>query len=94
MPQKNWFKIVTNVRYANIIHPLTHELVNVSSPLPFYKWGLDIMGSFSPIEKKEVYLMEHIILQNGSKLFKHVIIRNHIITSFDIPHTLATDNGQ
>lgn len=41
-------------RFGNIIHQSAHQLVNVSSPWPFYKWGLDIMGPF-PITKKEEF---------------------------------------
>lgn len=39
-----------------IIYQPPHKSVTVSSPLPFYKWGLNIVGPLPLIEKNEEYV--------------------------------------
>jgi len=46
---KTFFKkCIPCQKHENITHKRQKELHDILSPLPFAKWGIDILGLFSP----------------------------------------------
>ena len=87
--------------------PNTHQpggfLNPLSSPWPFAQWGLDIVGHFPKVAENEKYLLvgtdyftkwvEAEPLANIRDVDVKKFLWKNIVTHFEIPHTLISDNG-
>lgn len=90
-------------RFGNFIYKNPHELVTISTPWPFYKWGLDILGILhkSPdVEKLFIDATDYFIKWVETILVCNIheddvwkFTYNSTITRFSIPHTIVMDNG-
>ena len=89
-------------RFALNIHQLGGVLNPLSSPWPFAKWGLDIVGPFPmavgnqrwfPVGTN--YFMKWVETEplfNVRDIDAKNFIWKNIVTQFGIPHTLISDN--
>jgi len=79
------------------------EIHHVSSPWPFSKWGMDIIGPFAPGKGQVKFLLVAVdyskwieaeplatITANQVQRF----VWKNIICRYGIPHTIITDNGR
>ena len=87
--------------------PNTHQpggfLNPLSSPWPFAQWGFDIVGPFpKATENKKYLLVDTDYFTKWVEFEPYVNIREvdvkkflwkNIVTHFEIPHTLISDNG-
>ena len=81
---------------SELLHPLT-------SPWPFMKWGMDIVGKLPPASGQRVYLLamtDYFSKWIEAEAFKEVkdtqvisFIRRNILSRFGIPSTIVCDNG-
>ncbi|XP_026435185.1 uncharacterized protein LOC113332899 [Papaver somniferum] len=90
--------------HGNLIHTPCLPLNSVSSPWPFYSWGLAIIGKINPSSSKQhEYIItatkyftkwvEAIPLRNTTGITIAAFIKEHIICIFGIPKHIITDNG-
>jgi hypothetical protein len=91
-------------RFAQVMKNPPEKLSLITSPLPFAKWGVDIVGPMPAGKGSRKFLvvivnyftkwakaeaLAAITIENVTKfLWKSVICR------FGIPHTFVTDNGK
>ncbi|XP_075659815.1 uncharacterized protein LOC142629669 [Castanea sativa] len=90
-------------RYAPNIYQLGGTLNPLSSPWPFAKWDLDIVGPFPRAIGNKRWLIvgtdyftkwvEAEPLANIRDVDAKKFIWKNIITRFGVPHTLISDNG-
>jgi len=90
-------------RLAPNIHQPGGVLNPPSSPWPFAQWGLDIVGPFLKATGNKRYLMVGIDyftkwvevepLANIRDMDAKKFILRNIVTQFEVPHTLISDNG-
>lgn len=81
---------------GGVLNPLT-------SPWPFTQWGLDIVGPFPKAARNKKYLLvgtnyftkwvEAKPLANIRDVDARRFFWKNIVTRFEIPHTLISDNG-
>ncbi|KAL5702453.1 hypothetical protein ACHQM5_027671 [Ranunculus cassubicifolius] len=88
-------------RFGHLIHQPAHELVTISSPWPFYMWGLDIVGQMHRSTSGHIAATDYFTkwieaapLRTITEKDVQRFIYDNIITRFGLPHTLVTDNGQ
>ncbi|XP_057730164.1 uncharacterized protein LOC130945468 [Arachis stenosperma] len=89
--------------HANFHVAPPEELISITSPLPFTKWGLYLLGPFSQAPGQVKYLIMGvdyftkwikaeplaIITAQRSQRFLY----KNIITRYGVPHSIITDNG-
>ena len=90
-------------RFAPNIHQPGGILNPLSSPWPFTQWGLDIVGPFPKVLGNKKYLLvgtNYFTKWVKAKLLANIrdvdvkrFIRKNIVTRFEVPHTLISDNG-
>ncbi|XP_075633773.1 uncharacterized protein LOC142606279 [Castanea sativa] len=90
-------------RYAPNIHQLEGVLNPLSSPWPFARWGLVIVGPFPRAICNRRWLLigtdyftkwiEAETLANIRDVDAKRFIWKNIVTRFGVPHTLISDNG-
>lgn len=91
-------------RHAEMNHLSAENLHMISSPWPFAKWGLDIVGPLPRASTKERFVLvatdyftkwvEAVSLQHiGSKEVVSFLY-DHIIYRFGVPKVLIMDNGK
>ena len=90
-------------RFALNIHQPGGVLNPLSNPWPFAQWGLDIVGSFPKVAGNKRYLLvgtdyftkwvEAKPLANIKDVDVKRFIWKNIVTQFEIPHTLISNNG-
>jgi len=91
-------------KYGPVTHVPQEELHHVSSPWPFSKWGMDIIGPFAP-RKGQVkfllvvvdYFFKWIEAEPLATITANQVQRfvwKNIICRYGIPHTIITDNGR
>ena len=80
------------------------ELTRISSPWPFYKWGIDIVGPFLKAPGRIKFLVvaidyftkwveaEPVATITGQKMLQFVW--RNIVCRFGIPGILISDNGK
>jgi len=97
-------KCVQCQKHEPITHMHQEELHHVSSPWPFSKWGMDIIGPFAPGKGQVKFLLvavdyfskwieaEPLAIITASQV--HRFIWKNIICRYGIPHTIITDNGR
>ncbi|MCR2847796.1 reverse transcriptase-like protein [Weizmannia coagulans] len=90
--------------HADLIHVPPSELHALTSPWPFSKWGIDIIGKISPKSSrgheyilvaidyftKWVEAQSYITLTSAKVA---AFIRTHIICRYGVPHDIVTDRG-
>ena len=90
-------------RFAPNIHKPGRVLNPLSSPWPFAKWGLDIIGPFPKAPRNKRYLfvgtdyfnkwVKAQPLANIRDADAKKLIWRNIVTRFGVPQTLISDNG-
>ncbi|XP_026416266.1 uncharacterized protein LOC113311677 [Papaver somniferum] len=89
---------------GNLVHAPSTPLHSISSPWPFYSWGLDIIGKINPpSSKQQEYIitsteyftkwMEAIPLRGTTGATIAAFIKEYIIFRFGVPKHIITDNG-
>ena len=88
---------------ANLIHTHPTNLQNMATPWPFHTWGLDLIGPINPPSGGYIWILaateyftkwvKAIPLRKATGVAVANFIREHIITRFDIPHKIISDNG-
>jgi len=90
--------------HGNDIKRAPTELHRLTAPWPFAQWGMNIVGPF-PIgraQKKFILVaidyftkwVEAEALTNITARQVHSFVWRNTVYSFDLPHTIITDNGQ
>ena len=90
-------------RMSHILKSLVQDLVSISSPWPFAKWGIDIIGSLptAPAQKKLLlvatdYFSKWIEADTFSSIKDRDVtqfIWKNIVCWFGIPRLIVSDNG-
>ena len=90
-------------KFAPNIHQLGGVLNPLSSPWPFAQWGLDIVSPFPKTARNKRYLLvdtdyftkwiEAESLANIRDADAKKFIWRNIVTRFEVPQTLISDNG-
>nr|KYP57314.1 Transposon Ty3-I Gag-Pol polyprotein [Cajanus cajan] len=90
-------------RHGNLIHASAEELHSISSPWPFAMWGMDILEPFLIAKGQCKFLLVAVDyftkwgevepLANITAANVQNFLWKNIITRFDIPYALVTDNG-
>ena len=75
----------------------------MTTPWPFYTWGLDLIGPLNPPSNGYIWILaatecftkwiEAIPLKKATGIAVANFVRRHIITRFGIPRRLISDNG-
>jgi len=97
-------KCIQCQQHGNMIHLKSEELHGITSPWPFAKWGMDILGPFN-LEKGQVKFLlvaidyftkwieaEPLALIKAQQVQKFVW--KNIVCRFGIPSIVITDNGR
>ena len=90
-------------RFGNVIHVSAEALHSVTSPWPFYKWGMDIVGNL-PLAtgQRKFMLVATGFFTKGAEAEAYVqVTTTHLIQfmqrnpvcRFGVPHSLVSDNG-
>ncbi|RDX90793.1 Gypsy retrotransposon integrase-like protein 1, partial [Mucuna pruriens] len=98
---KRWMKCQM---YADNIHMAPSALRNLTSPWPFFKWGLDMIGSIEPkvsnghrfILVAINYFTKWVEATSYANVTKSVVIKfikRDIIYRYGLPARIITDNG-
>uniref|UniRef100_A0A2N9I1I7 Integrase catalytic domain-containing protein n=1 Tax=Fagus sylvatica TaxID=28930 RepID=A0A2N9I1I7_FAGSY len=87
---------------ANLIHTYPTNLQNMATPWPFHTWGLDLIGPINSPSDRYIRILvatkyfskwvEAIPLRKATSAAIANFIREHIITRFDIPYKIISDN--
>ncbi|XP_056687296.1 uncharacterized protein [Spinacia oleracea] len=91
-------------KFASAIHQPAQTLQSILYPLPFSKWGLDIIGPFpSAVNQKKwlivrvdyfsIYIEAEAVSAITETQVRKIIWQN-IITRFDIPRLMVFDHGK
>ncbi|XP_021761159.1 uncharacterized protein LOC110725991 [Chenopodium quinoa] len=90
-------------RFATLIHRPANSLSAISSPLPFAKWGMDILGPYTPTSGKRRYVF--VVVDYFTKWVEAEAVRGikwtdvsafiwkSIIIRFGVPQSMVFDNG-
>ena len=87
---------------GDAIHTHPNVLQDMTMPRPFHTWGLDLIGSTNPPSNSHIWIMvtteftkwvEVIPLKKAIGPVMANFIREHIITRFEIPKSLISNNG-
>ncbi|XP_021747616.1 uncharacterized protein K02A2.6-like [Chenopodium quinoa] len=90
-------------RFATLIHRPANSLSAISSPLPFSKWGMDILGPYTPASSQRCYVF--VAVEYFTKWVEAEAVRGikwtdvsdfiwkSIITRFGVPQSMVFDNG-
>jgi len=91
-------------KHGNLIHQKQEQLHHILSPWPFAKWGMDILGPFSPGKGQVKFLI--VAVDYFTKWIKakplttitaqqvQQFVWKDIICIYGVPHTIITDNGR
>ena len=90
-------------KHANFHKAPPEDLISITAPWPFAKWGLDLLGPFPQGPGQVKYLIVGVdyftkwieaeplatITAQKSRKFLY----KHIVTRFGVPYSITTDNG-
>ena len=91
-------------KHGNLIHQKQEQLHSILSPWPFAKWGMDILGTFSPDKGQVKFLI--VVVDYFTKWIEakplatittqqvQQFVWKDIICRYGVPHTIITDNGR
>jgi len=91
-------------KHGNLIHQKQEQLHHILSPWPFAKWGMDILGPFSPGKGQVKFLI--VAVDYFTKWIKakplttimaqqvQQFVWKDIICRYGVPHTIITNNGR
>ena len=90
-------------RHAPIIHQPGENLISVTSPWPFAQWGLDIIGLFpraTGIRRFVLVVTDYFTKWVEAEALAKIrdvdvkkFLWKNIITRFEVPRVLISDNG-
>ena len=90
-------------KHAPLIHQLVGRLNPINSPWPFAQWGLDILGPFPRATGNRRFVLvvvdyftkwaEAEALANSWDTDVKKFVWKNIVTRFEVPNSLITDNG-
>ncbi|XP_056697450.1 uncharacterized protein [Spinacia oleracea] len=90
-------------RFAHLIHRPAHPLTPILSPIPFSKWGMDLLGPYTTAPGGRRYVIvavdyftkwvEAEALKNIRTSDVRAFIWKNIMTRFGIPQAIVFDNG-
>ena len=88
---------------GDAIHTHANMLQDMTTPWPFYTWGLDLIGPINPPSNGHIWILvaiehftkwvEAIPLKKATRAGVSNFIWEHIITRFGISSRLINDNG-
>ena len=88
---------------GDAIHTHPNVQQDMTTPWPFHTWGLDLIGPINPPSNGYIWILaatkyftkwvEAIPLKKATGATVANFIRKHIITRFEIPRKLISDNG-
>jgi hypothetical protein len=90
-------------RFSTLIHRPANSLSAISSPLPFAKWGMDILGPYTPASGQRRYVL--VAVDYFTKWVEAEAVRGikwtdvsafiwkSIITRYGVPQSMVFDNG-
>ncbi|XP_010496968.1 PREDICTED: uncharacterized protein LOC104773993 [Camelina sativa] len=89
-------------RFANVSRLPPENLKTISSPWPFMKWGMDIVGKLPTAPAQKVFLLavtDYFTKWVEAEAFSQVraqevnsFIWKNVICKFGVPHEIVTDN--
>jgi len=91
-------------KHGNLIHQKQEQLHSILSTWPFAKWGMDILGPFSPGKGQVKFLI--VVIDYFTKWIEakplatitaqqvQQFVWKDIICRYGVPHTIITDNGR
>ena len=90
-------------KHAPLIHQLVGSLNPISSPWPFTQWGLDIIGPFLRATRNQRFVLvvvdyftkwaEAEALANIRDVDVKKFVWRNIVTRFEVPESLVSNNG-
>ncbi|KAL0734111.1 hypothetical protein Bca4012_010321 [Brassica carinata] len=89
-------------RHAPTIHQPAEILSSISSPYPFMRWSVDIVGPMHPSKQKRFLLVLTDFFSKWVEAESYASIKDthvenfawkHIITRHGVPYEIVTDNG-
>ncbi|XP_021863719.1 uncharacterized protein [Spinacia oleracea] len=90
-------------RFAHLIRRPAHKLTPITSPIPFAKWGMDLLGPYTTVPGGLRYVIiavdyftkwvEAEALKNTKAQDVRAFIWKNIITRFGMPQSIIFDNG-
>ncbi|GJW39172.1 reverse transcriptase domain-containing protein [Tanacetum coccineum] len=90
--------------HAPVIRKPQCDMVSISSPWPFYQWGIDLVGPFPEAPRRVKFLVVAVdyftkwveaaplATITGNNILKFVW--NNIVCRFGIPGIIISDNGK
>jgi len=81
-------------KHDNLIHQKQEQLHSILSPWPFAKWGMNILGPFSPGKGQVKFLIVAKPLTTITAQQVQQFVWKDIICRYGVPHTIITDNGR
>ena len=97
-------KCIPCQKHGNLIHQKQEQLHSILSPWPFAKWGMDILGPFSPGKGQVKFLI--VVVDYFTKWIEakplatitaqqvQQFVWKDIICRYSVPHLIITDNGR
>ena len=90
-------------RFGKLIHRPATDLTTIHSPLPFAKWGMDILGPYTPATGGRRYILvavDYFTKWVEAEAVKGIktkdiisFIWKNVITRFGVPMSMVFDNG-
>ena len=89
-------------RHAPTIHQPAELLSSISSPYPFMRWSMDIIGPMHPSKQKKLVLVLTDYFSKWIEAESYASIKDaqvenfvwkHILCRHGIPYEIVTDNG-
>ena len=90
-------------KFGTIIHVLATMLHSVSSPWPFYKWGIDIMGMLPLATSQRKFILvatDYFTNWAEAEAYTQVkathlvqFVQKNIVWLFEVPHSIVPNNG-
>ena len=90
-------------RFANMPNQPPERLIPITSPWPFMKWGMDIVGKIPIAPGQRIYMLvltDYFTKWVEAEAFHQVrdtevknFVWKNIICRFGVPHEIVTDNG-
>ena len=90
-------------RFGNAIYILAEMLYSTTSPWPFYKWGIDVVGPLPLATGQRKFMLvatDYFTKWVETKAYAHIratqlfrFVQKNLVCRFGVPHSLISDNG-